>query len=64
MREIVVNLVHGSDHSLPSNSSSTGNHTQDLSTFAFIYGTIPTAPTVIIYAAKYGISEDIVSKIY
>ncbi|XP_057308536.1 integral membrane protein GPR155-like isoform X2 [Hydractinia symbiolongicarpus] len=61
MREIVVNLVHGSDHSLPSNRSSTGNHTQDLSTFAFFYGTIPTAPTVIIYASKYGISEDIVA---
>lgn len=32
-----------------------------LSNFAFLYGTFPTAPTVVIYAANYGLEVDRVS---
>ena len=29
-------------------------------TFAFLYGAIPTAPSVLIYASRYGLCENIV----
>ena len=32
----------------------------NLATFAFLYGTIPTAPSVLIYASRYGLCENIV----
>lgn len=36
--------------------------TQCWSMFGFIYGTFPTAPAVVIFAAKYGLDEETVSK--
>ena len=38
------------------NNRNLGNET----TFAFLYGAIPTAPSVLIYASRYGLSENIV----
>ena len=38
------------------NSTSLGDET----TFAFLYGAIPTAPSVLIYASRYGLCENIV----
>ena len=35
------------------------NHTQ--ASFGFVYGTIPTAPSVVVFASIYGLSEDVVS---
>ena len=35
------------------------NATTDLSNYAFLYGTIPTAPSVFVYAANYGILQDV-----
>ena len=32
----------------------------DETTFAFLYGAIPTAPSVLIYASRYGLCENIV----
>ncbi|XP_067932540.1 lysosomal cholesterol signaling protein-like isoform X2 [Watersipora subatra] len=37
------------------------NSTADYSMFAFIYGTIPTAPTVYIYATHYGVAVHVIS---
>jgi hypothetical protein len=34
--------------------------TDGWSMFGFLYGTIPTAPTVIIFASKFGVEEDMV----
>ncbi|XP_028399439.1 integral membrane protein GPR155-like [Dendronephthya gigantea] len=34
---------------------------EDWSIFGFIYGTIPTAPTTVIYAASFGIQEDLIA---
>jgi hypothetical protein len=31
-------------------------------TYAFLYGTIPTAPTVLVYASKYNYGEQVVNK--
>ena len=33
----------------------------DETTFAFLYGAIPTAPSVLIYASRYGLCENIVN---
>ena len=33
-------------------------------TFAFLYGTIPTAPTVLVYSSKYNFGEEIVRKCF
>ena len=35
------------------------NATSDLSNYAFLYGTIPTAPSVFVYAANYEILQDV-----
>ena len=35
------------------------NATTDLSNYAFLYGTIPTAPSVFVYATNYGILQDV-----
>ena len=32
-----------------------------IETFSFLYGALPSAPTVMIYASKYQLAEDIVS---
>ena len=37
------------------------NSTSDYSMFAFLYGTFPTAPSVFIYSAHYGVAMDLVS---
>lgn len=37
------------------------NATSDYAMFAFLYGTIPTAPTVFIYSVHYGVAMDMVS---
>ena len=36
---------------------------EDWSTFGFLYGTVPPAPTTFIYAAAFGMEEDLVSLI-
>ena len=49
-------ILHGS-----SNGSRINNtNLDDETTFAFLYGAIPTAPTVLIYASRYGLCENIV----
>ncbi len=35
----------------------------DLTTFSFLYGTIPSAPGVFVYATAYGLDIDLVSHI-
>lgn len=36
---------------------------EDWSTFGFLYGTIPPAPPTVIYAAAFGIQEDLASTV-
>ena len=52
-----MNISHVYINNTKHNISTTG---QDAVTFAFLYGTIPTAPTVMMFASKYGIGEDTV----
>ena len=35
---------------------------ESISTFGFLYGTLPTAPPVVLYATKYNLDVDMVSK--
>merc|ERR1719326_2793484 len=42
-------------------AGATANETLDLSNYAFLYGTIPTAPSVFVYASKYGLLPDTVA---
>ena len=35
---------------------------QQLSDFAFLYGTFPVAPTVFVYASKYNIIPDVIAR--
>merc|ERR1719228_1835513 len=51
-REIVSQLDAGKD----------ANETLDLSNYAFLYGTIPTAPSVFVYATNYGVVPDTIAK--
>jgi len=37
------------------------NETLDLSNYAFLYGTIPTAPSVFVYASNYGVLPDMIA---
>ena len=37
---------------------------EDWSVFGFIYGTIPAAPAVVIYASAFGIQEDMVNTLF
>jgi len=37
------------------------NETLDLSNYAFLYGTIPTAPSVFVYATKYNVVSDTIA---
>ncbi|XP_064456967.1 lysosomal cholesterol signaling protein-like [Ornithodoros turicata] len=39
----------------------TGNTEEDLSSFAFLYGTVPTAPIVILYASQRGLQTQTLS---
>jgi len=50
-REIVSQLDAGKDV----------NETIDLSNYAFLYGTIPTAPSVFVYATNYDLIPDVVA---
>merc|ERR1719410_1806810 len=50
-REIVYQLDAGRDV----------NETIDLSNYAFLYGPIPPAPSVFVYATKYGLLPDTVA---
>jgi len=50
-REIVSQLGAGKD----------ANETLDLSNYAFLYGTIPTAPSVFVYASNYGVLPDMIA---
>jgi len=50
-REIVSQLGAGKD----------ANETLDLSNYAFLYGTIPTAPSVFVYASNYGVIPDMIA---
>lgn len=47
-REVVSQLDAGRD----------ANETLDLSNYAFLYGTIPTAPTVFVFASSYSVLPD------
>jgi hypothetical protein len=38
-----------------------GKEMEDWSIFGFLYGTIPPAPPTVIYAAAFGIQEDLVN---
>lgn len=35
--------------------------TSDLSTYGFLYGTFPSAPTVFVFATQYSLDVDLVS---
>ena len=37
------------------------SETVDLSTYGFLYGTFPSAPTVFVFATQYAIDIDLVS---
>merc|ERR1719410_516275 len=50
-REIVYQLDAGKDV----------NETIDLSNYAFLYGTIPTAPSVFVYATNYNLIPDMIA---
>ena len=50
-REVVSQLGAGKD----------ANETLDLSNYAFLYGTIPTAPSVFVYASNYGVLPDMIA---
>ena len=50
-REIVSQLDAGKDV----------NETIDLSNYAFLYGTIPTAPSVFVYATNYDLIPDVIA---
>merc|ERR1719250_358197 len=50
-REIVSQLGAGKD----------ANETLDLSNYAFLYGTIPTASSVFVYASNYGVIPDMIA---
>ena len=52
-------ILHGTSNTfafLQVNNTKLDNQT----TFAFLYGAIPTAPSVLIYASRYGLCENIV----
>ena len=49
-------ILHGSSNGSHFNNTNLGDET----TFAFLYGAIPTAPSVLIYASRYGLCENIV----
>lgn len=51
MREIVALCL---------NQDSTTEDNLDLTTFAFLYGTLPSAPGVFVYANAYGLDIDLV----
>ena len=42
-------------------AGSTANETLELSNYAFLYGTIPTAPSVFVYATKYDVVPDTIA---
>ena len=50
-REIVYQLDAGRD----------ANETNDLSNYAFLYGTIPTAPSVFVYATNYNLIPEMIA---
>lgn len=43
------------------NAGATENETVDLSTYGFLYGTFPSAPTVFVFATQYSLDVDLVS---
>merc|ERR1712004_271771 len=43
-------------------AGTTANETLDLSNYAFLYGTIPTPPSVFVYATNYGVVPDTIAK--
>ncbi len=43
------------------NPGQTRNESLDLSNFGFLYGTIPTAPSVFVYAVNYGVIPDMIA---
>lgn len=71
MTFIVTYLTNGSNESKESfpstlaqanSSDTTMKYKNDTAfkTFAFLYGAIPTAPTVLVYATKYNFGEELV----
>lgn len=47
----VVSIIH---------AGSNASETIDLSTYGFLYGTFPSAPTVFVFASQYSIDVDLV----
>ena len=70
MTIIVTYLAPGSIKNQPTPPSPFQTNTSDATmeykndtaykTFAFLYGAIPTAPTVLVYATKYNFGEELV----
>lgn len=54
----LVDALGDSGISSTSNSTSGG---EDLPSFAFLYGTMPTAPALIFFASQYALEFDLVS---
>lgn len=52
MREIVAIFLEG--------TTNKSDVIQDLTTFSFLYGTIPSAPGVFVYATAYALDIDLV----
>lgn len=50
----VVSLIH---------AGASVNETLDLSTYGFLYGTFPAAPTVFVFATQYNLDVDLVSNL-
>ena len=46
---------------LPSDGVNATVSREKISTFGFLYGTFPTAPTVFVFASQYNIAMEIVS---
>ena len=60
---LLANFIEIDDpHAPATNSSATSNETYAdlLADYSFLYGTIPTAPSVAIYASRYGLEVDMV----
>lgn len=52
-REIILHLIDNID-----STNMTSNDTESMSTFAFLYGTFPSAPSLFFYIAKYTSLDD------
>ncbi len=56
-----VTWLEPNHETTPSNNMTTITIPDALPSFAFIYGTLPTAPTVVVFATMYNVEVDTVS---